>query len=41
MKPSLRKALLSLAVLLFWLGVWVLASALVGQELLLPSPCRF
>ena len=40
MKPSLRKALLSLAVLLFWLGVWVLASALVRQELLLPSPLQ-
>ena len=40
MKPSLRKALLSPAVLLFWLGVWVLASALVGQELLLPSPLQ-
>ena len=40
MKPSLRKSLLSPAVLLFWLGVWVLASALVGQELLLPSPLQ-
>ena len=40
MKPSLRKPLLSLAVLLFWLGVWVLASALVRQELLLPSPLQ-
>ena len=40
MKPSPRKSLLSLTVLLFWLGVWVLASALVGQELLLPSPLQ-
>ena len=40
MKPSPRKPLLSLAVLLFWLGVWVLASALVRQELLLPSPLQ-
>ena len=40
MKPSLRKALLSSAVFLFWLCVWVLASVLVGQELLLPSPLQ-
>ena len=40
MKPSPRKPLLALAVLLFWLGVWVLASALVRQELLLPSPLQ-
>ena len=40
MKPSLRKALLSPAVFLFWLCVWVLASVLVGQELLLPSPLQ-
>ncbi len=40
MKPSLRRPLLSLAVLLFWLGVWALASALVGRELLLPSPLQ-
>ena len=40
MKPSLRRVLLPLAVGLFWLGVWALASALVGRELLLPSPLQ-
>ncbi len=38
MKAQPRRLLISLAVLAFWLGVWALASALVGKELLLPSP---
>ena len=40
MKASLHKSLVSLSVLVFWLGVWALASSLVGRELLLPSPLQ-
>jgi len=40
MKPSPRALLVSLGVLAFWLGVWALCAALVGRELLLPSPCQ-
>ena len=36
----MRKTLRTLAVVLFWLLIWQLAAALVGQELLLPSPLR-
>lgn len=36
----MRRPLRALAVLLFWLGLWALAAALVGQELLLPSPLQ-
>ncbi len=35
-----RKALVPLAVLIFWIGVWAFASAVVGRELLLPSPLQ-
>ncbi len=38
MKPPARKLLVFTAVLAFWLGVWVLASGLVGSSLLLPTP---
>lgn len=40
MKTRLNKGLRTLAVLLFWLLLWQLAAALVGQELLLPSPLQ-
>ena len=38
MSAPARKALQTLAVLLFWLLVWALAARAVGQTLLLPSP---
>ena len=38
MSAPARKALRTLAVLLFWLLVWALAARAVGQALLLPSP---
>jgi NitT/TauT family transport system permease protein len=34
----MRKALQSLLILLFWLGIWQAASMLIGQELLIPAP---
>ena len=40
MSPAVRKTLRTLAVLCFWLLVWELAAAAVGQELLLPSPLQ-
>ena len=40
MSPAFRSAVRTLAVLLFWLLVWALASRAVGQELLLPSPAQ-
>ena len=40
MNPAVRKTLRTLAVLCFWLLVWELAAAAVGQELLLPSPLQ-
>jgi len=40
MNPRVRKALRTGAVLAFWLLVWTLAAAAVGQELLLPSPLQ-
>ena len=40
MSPAVRKILRTLAVLLFWLLVWAIAAAAVGQELLLPSPAQ-
>ena len=40
MNPAVRKLLRTLAVLGFWLLVWGLAAAAVGQELLLPSPLQ-
>ncbi len=40
MKPALLKVLRRLAVLVFWLAVWFLAAAAVGQELLLPGPLQ-
>ena len=40
MSAALRKTLRTLAVVLFWLLIWQLAAALVGQELLLPSTLR-
>ena len=40
MNPAVRKTLRTLAVLGFWLLVWGLAAAAVGQELLLPSPLQ-
>ena len=40
MSAKLRKTLRTLAVVLFSLLIWQLAAALVGQELLLPSPLR-
>ena len=40
MKPWLSKPLRFLGVAAFWLGVWALASAAVGSELLLPSPLQ-
>ena len=40
MRARLNKGLRTLAVLLFWLLIWQLAAALVGQELLLPSPLQ-
>lgn len=38
MKPRVRKALISLGVFVFWIGLWFLAARFVGKELLLPSP---
>ena len=38
MKSPTRKPLISLLVLIFWVGLWFLAAKLVGKELLLPSP---
>ncbi len=40
MSPAVRKLLRTPAVFAFWLLVWALASAAVGQELLLPSPVQ-
>ena len=40
MSPRIRSFFRTLAVLLFWLLVWTAAAALVGQELLLPSPAQ-
>ena len=40
MSPRVRSFLRTLAVLLFWGLLWTVASALVGQELLLPSPAQ-
>ena len=40
MSPAVRKTLRTLAVLAFWLLVWTLTAAAVGQELLLPSPLQ-
>ena len=40
MSPAVRKLLRTPAVLAFWLLVWALAAAAVGQELLLPSPVQ-
>ncbi len=36
--PFMKKALKYSLIVLFWLGVWWLASALVGMPLILPSP---
>ena len=38
MKALLRKLLPAAGAGLFWLAVWSLLAALVGKELLLPSP---
>lgn len=38
MSANLRRGLIGGAVVLFWLGVWVVCSLLIGQELLLPTP---
>ena len=40
MSGGSRKALRTLAVLLFWLSLWALAAAAAGRELLLPSPLQ-
>ena len=40
MKPRLEGQLRRLAVLVFWIIVWALAAAAVGQELLLPRPLQ-
>ncbi len=40
MRETLRRPALILAVSAFWIAVWALAAALVGSELLLPSPLR-
>ena len=40
MSPRVRGFLRTLAVLLFWGLLWTVAAALVGQELLLPSPAQ-
>lgn len=40
MSPGVQKLLRRLAVLAFWLAVWFLAAAAVGQELLLPGPLQ-
>ena len=40
MSPRVRSFLRTLAVLLFWGLLWTVAAALVGQELLLPSPVQ-
>ncbi len=40
MSPAVRKLLRTPAVLAFWLLVWAIAAAVVGQELLLPSPVQ-
>ena len=40
MKPSTtsRKILIRTLAVLFWLGVWQIASMMIGQEILLVSP---
>lgn len=38
MKPALLKVFRRLALLVFWLAVWWVASLAVGKELLLPGP---
>ena len=42
MKPSTtsRKILIRALAVLFWLGVWQIASMMIGQEILLVSPVR-
>ncbi len=40
MSRPARKLLTALTALLFWGGLWVLLSHLIGQELLLPSPLQ-
>ena len=40
MNPRLEDLLRRLAVLAFWILVWALAAAAVGQELLLPGPLQ-
>ena len=42
MKPSttFRKYLIRALAILFWLGVWQIASMVIGQEILLVSPVR-
>ena len=40
MSPAVRKLLRTPSVFAFWLLVWALAAAAVGQELLLPSPVQ-
>ncbi len=40
MRAKLNKALVGLAVAVFWVAVWWLLSGAVGQELLLPSPMQ-
>ena len=40
MNPRVQSFFRTLAVLVFWLLVWAGAAALVGQELLLPSPVQ-
>ena len=40
MKPRLERQLRRLAVLVFWIIIWALAAAAVGQELLLPGPLQ-
>ena len=42
MKPSTtsRKILIRTLAVLFWLGVWQIASMMIGQEILLVSPVR-
>ncbi len=43
MKPSItsrKKHLIRALAVLFWLGVWQIASMLIGQEILLVSPVR-
>ena len=40
MNPAQAKTIRCLAVAVFWLTVWQLAAAAVGQELLLPGPLQ-